>query len=275
LIRGILEFLSLDENKTKSRDTPVGKPLLNCDLNGVPRKHPWLYRGAVGMLSYLANSVQPEIQMAVHQTARFLVNPMRSHELAILHIGRYLCNNCERGITYKVDKTKGIKVYVDADFAGCWSVADADNADNVLSQTGFVICYANCPWVWCSKLQTEIALLTAEAKYIAMSHALRETIPIQNLVKEVSCIFHLPDPITDFCITVHEDNLSAISMAESLKFTPWLMMIASSSFVICYVDGDINSLHFRGSVRISAHYAVVFKFQTRRINILELTIQQN
>ncbi len=57
LIWRILEFLSLDENKTKSPDTPVGKPLLNCDLNGVPRKHPWLYRGAVGMLSYLANSV--------------------------------------------------------------------------------------------------------------------------------------------------------------------------------------------------------------------------
>jgi hypothetical protein len=85
LVWRILEFLSLDENKTKSCNTPVGKLLLNRDLNGVPRKHPWLYPGAVGMLSYLANSVRPEIQMAVHQTARFSVNPMRSHELAIIH----------------------------------------------------------------------------------------------------------------------------------------------------------------------------------------------
>ena len=59
-----------------------------------------------------------------------------------------------------------------------------------------------------------------------MSHALQETITIQNLVKEVSSIFHLPEPITDFCITVHEDNLSAISMAESLKFTPHSKHIA-------------------------------------------------
>jgi hypothetical protein len=57
LIWRILEFLSVDEKKTESRDTPVGKPLLNRDLNGVPRKHLWLYRGVVGMLSYLANSV--------------------------------------------------------------------------------------------------------------------------------------------------------------------------------------------------------------------------
>ncbi len=59
-----------------------------------------------------------------------------------------------------------------------------------------------------------------------MSHALRDTIPIQNLVKEVICIFHLPEPITDFCITIHEDNLSAISMAESLKITPRTKHIA-------------------------------------------------
>ncbi len=93
MVCSILQFLSLDENKTRGRNTPVGKPLLDCDLDGAPRKHPWLYRGAVGMLSYLGNSVQPEIQMAVHLSARFLVNPMRSHELAIMQIGRYLCNN--------------------------------------------------------------------------------------------------------------------------------------------------------------------------------------
>jgi hypothetical protein len=133
LVCRILEFFSLDEHKTKGRDTPVGKPLLNRNLDGVPCKHPWLYRGAVGMLSYLGNSVRPEIQMAVHQTARFLVNPMRSHELAIMRISWYLCNNCKRGIIYKVDRSKGIKVYVDAGFAGGWSSNDAENADNVLS----------------------------------------------------------------------------------------------------------------------------------------------
>jgi hypothetical protein len=77
-----------------------------------------------------------------------------------------------------VDKSKGLEVYVDADFAGGWSVADSENADNVLSRTGFVICYANCSIIWCSKLQTKITFSTAEAEYIAMSHVLRETILI-------------------------------------------------------------------------------------------------
>jgi hypothetical protein len=61
LVCCIIECLSLDKHETKGRNTPVEKPLLNCDLDGIPRKHPWLYCGAVGMLSYLGNSVRPEI----------------------------------------------------------------------------------------------------------------------------------------------------------------------------------------------------------------------
>jgi len=237
LVQRIIQFLSLDPHKTRGRDTPVGKPLLNKDLDGIQRKHTWLYRGAVGMLSYLCNSVRPEIQMAVHQTARYSVNPMRSHELAIMRIGRYLVENPDRGMRYQVDKDKGLEVYVDADFAGGWSAADSSNANNVLSRTGFVICYANCPVVWCSKLQTEIALSTAEAEYIALSHALREAIPIQNLTKEINCVFPLYIPQTNFCLTVHEDNCSTIAMAESLKFTPRTKHIA------------IKYHHFRSRVK--------------------------
>ena len=44
LICQILSLISLDKHKTKGRETPVGKPLLNRDLcGGVPCKHTWLY----------------------------------------------------------------------------------------------------------------------------------------------------------------------------------------------------------------------------------------
>jgi hypothetical protein len=62
-----------------------------------------------------------------------------------MRIGRYLCDNPEGGIIYNIDRTKGLKVYIYAKFAGGWSTADSENVDCVLSQTGFVICYANCP----------------------------------------------------------------------------------------------------------------------------------
>ena len=37
LVRIIIVSLSLDENKTRGRNTPVGKPLINCDLDGCPK----------------------------------------------------------------------------------------------------------------------------------------------------------------------------------------------------------------------------------------------
>ena len=66
------------------------------------------------------------------------------------------------------DKSKGLECYIDADFSGGWQKVDANDTGNVMSQTGFVIVYANCPVFWSIKLQTGIAFRTAEAEYIAL-----------------------------------------------------------------------------------------------------------
>jgi hypothetical protein len=39
--------------------------------------------------------------------------------------------------------------------------------------------------------------------------------------------------MTDFCIMLHEDNLSAVAMAESLKFTPCTKHIAIKYHHFC------------------------------------------
>ena len=97
---------------------------------------------------------------------------MHSHEQAIIQIGRYLLSTKVKGMLYKPDSSKGIEVFVDADFAGGWDSTNAMNAENIYLCTDYVIFYAGCPIFWQSKLQTEIALSTAEAEYIASSQAL-------------------------------------------------------------------------------------------------------
>jgi hypothetical protein len=178
------------------------------------------------MLTYLAGCVRPNIAMAVHQCARFSVSPMRSHEQAVMRIGRYLLSTCDKGMICKPNSSKGLEVYVDADFAGGWDPADPGNADNIYLRTGFVIRYASCPIFWQSKLQTEIALLMAEAEYIALSQALRETIPVMNLMKEINVVFPLYLPQPKFVIKVREDNQSCIAMASNPKFSPRTKHIA-------------------------------------------------
>jgi hypothetical protein len=101
------------------------------------------------------------------------------------------------------------------------------NADKFYSQTGYVIWYAGCPIYWQSKLETEIALSTAgEAEYIALSQALRETLPMTNLMKEINVIFPLYLPLPKFIIKVREDNQSCIAMANYPKFSPQTKHIA-------------------------------------------------
>ena len=88
---------------------------------------------------------------------------MLSHEKAIMCLGCYLLDTRKCSIIYKPDCLKGLECNVDADFAGGWTQANASNAENVLSRTGYVIMYASCPILWVSQLQTKIALSTAEA----------------------------------------------------------------------------------------------------------------
>ena len=112
---------------------------------------------------------------------------------------------------------KGLECYVDADFAGGWTQADASNAENVLSRTGYVIMYASCLILWVSRLQTEIALSTAEAEYIALSQALCNVIPLIALLKEVNTVFpvHVKTPM--FVCKMHKNNQLCITMATSQK----------------------------------------------------------
>ena len=45
--------------------------------------------------------------------------------------------------------------------------------------------YRGSPLMWVSKLQTQIALSTMEAEYIALSQSMQDLIPIHEVLKEI------------------------------------------------------------------------------------------
>ena len=75
--------------------------------------------------------------------------------------------------------------------------------------------------MWVSKLQTQVALSTTEAEYITLSMALREVIPIMELIKEMKeqgfddmqsiCMVH--------CVAF-EDNSGTLILATEHKLRP-------------------------------------------------------
>ena len=81
-------------------------------------------------------------------------------------MGRYLYHTKKEGIVYNPDTSKDLELYVDTYFDGGWLQDVAEDADNVMSRTGMIIMYDNCPIYWKTLLHTDIALIAAEAGYI-------------------------------------------------------------------------------------------------------------
>ena len=86
-----------------------------------------------------------------------------------------------------------------------------------------IIQYDGCPIIWKSQLQTEIALSTTEAEYMGLSYALREAIPLMNILIEMTkykVIPHSTQSTAKLHCKVFEDNSGALEMATTPKFRP-------------------------------------------------------
>ena len=76
-------------------------------------------------------------------------------------------------------KNVSFECFADADFCGSWDKNMAEEDGNTSkSLMGYVLTYSNCPLVWASKLARPICLSTMEAKYVAVSAALMQVIPV-------------------------------------------------------------------------------------------------
>ena len=113
--------------------------------------------------------------------------------------------------------------WADAAFAGEWNKEFAeDDPTTAKSRTGYVLMFAGCPITWASKLQTEIALSTVEAEYIALSQSLREVLAMMSLVKEAK-EFGVPlfsSNKTQVLCRAFEDNTGAMELSKVSKMRP-------------------------------------------------------
>ena len=170
------------------------------------------------MAMYLCSNTRPDIQFATHQCARFSHTPKASHTNAMKWICKYLKGTRDKGIIFDPDPDLKLDCYVDADFAGLWGYEDDQDPVCVKSRTGYVLTLGNCPILWVSRLQSEIALSTLEAEYVALSMSMRELLPMRELLQELGDQLNL-----DFAkpslmhSTVFKDNNGAIGLATSPK----------------------------------------------------------
>ncbi len=138
-------------------------------------------------------------------------------------LGRYLKQTPDHGMVMNVSNDAyKIDAYPDADFAGMYGHENHTDPACAKSCTGFIITFADCPVYSQSKLQTETALLTMEAKIIALSACCRELFPIIDMVRSMAEATNLPVGDTTMNVSIHEDNPGALVLAQTLppQFTP-------------------------------------------------------
>ena len=238
LIDSIIDDAGLQDSKTKPVPAKVSlqlhafkdEPVFDLNFN---------YRSIVGKLNYVAQTTRPDIMYATHQVAKYSSDPRKSHGEAILYLVRYLKKTRDYGLKFKPDPEKGFECYCDADFSGNWnrSFARVDPSTSK-SRSGWIVFYAGCPVCWASKLQSQVALSTTEAEYIAMSQALRDVIPVMNLIQELGEKgFEVICTKPHVYCKVFEDNSGALELARLPKLRP-----RTKHINVCYH-------HFREHVR--------------------------
>ena len=243
--------------------TPASTTPLGSDLNGDPFDQNWEYASIVGMLMFLAANSRPDIAYAVHQAARFTHAPRASHAQAVKKILRYLKGSATEGLHMAPTGAMTLDTFVDADFGGTFAVEDKQSPDCAKSRTGFVIFFSGVPILWVSKLQTQVALSTLEAEYIALSQSMRDLIPLREILKEIMMkvfdkgLMHCTPACTTHSKTfedvnaetdvipasnVYEDNNACLQMARVPKLTPRTKHIAIPYhwFRTQVVDKQIN-----------------------------------
>lgn len=226
LIERIIKESVLENSNPK--DIPVVKPLLQRDDKSKPLKKKIYYIFLNGMLSYLIGT-RPEICMAVNQTSKFCSNLKTYYYNALKRIIKYLIGTKEKGIILKPDILKGLECYVDADFAGDFDKNCEDDPSNVLSRTSYIIKYTNCPILFVSKIQREIALLRIESEYIALSITLRDIIPLNNLIKEISKTMDLETETPKVIYTIFKDNNGTLELVTAQNIRQGQSILASNT----------------------------------------------
>ncbi len=186
----IIEALGLDTKYSTPVDTPAESAALGKDVEGKEASGSINYASVVGMLLYLGHS-HPDISYSTHQCARYNHSSKQSHEDALKRIGHYLRRTLTKGLILNPSTTLIIDCYPEADFVGLWTRDNQQDPHCVCSRTGYVICLANCPVLWKSKMQTEIALLTMKAEYIALSTSCRDLFPLIDITNELCAVLQV------------------------------------------------------------------------------------
>ncbi|XP_021321767.1 uncharacterized protein LOC110437611 [Sorghum bicolor] len=160
---------------------------------------PTTYRSLVGALQYLTFT-RPDIAYAVQQVCLHMHDPRETHLVAAKRILRYLQGTLSHGLVIPRTAPTQLRVYTDADWAGC--------PDTRRSTSGYAVYLGGNLVSWSSKRQPTVSQSSAEAEYRAVANGVAEATWLRQLLQE------LHHPLDSACL-IYCDNVSACYLSTN------------------------------------------------------------
>lgn len=134
----------------KAANTPI-EPVKKSEEECVPTDKD-RYQSLVGKLIYLIHTT-PNIGFSVSLASRYMSNPTETDMKNVNRILQYLKGTPDRGLYFQKNSNKGIKVYIDSNWARCLY--------DMKSITGYCTFVSGNLVTWRSKKQFVVARSSA------------------------------------------------------------------------------------------------------------------
>lgn len=199
-IDSILSRFSLSDAKPVTTPITPGTVLSKADSPSDATKMASMkktpYREAIGSLMYAAVATRPDITFTISALSQFLENPGQVHWEAVKRVFRYLAGTKNHSLTYGNERH---------DLVG-FTDADGASQEHRHAISGFTFLINGAAISWASRKQELITLSTAEAEYVAATHAAKKSIWLRRLTGQL--FGPILTPTTLYC-----DNQAALRLA--------------------------------------------------------------
>ena len=155
------------------------------------------FRSLLGKEMYVAWD-RPDIQYATMTASKGAAHPTVLDMMKVKRVARYLVHRQHLRWVYAVKIFTGhIEVYTDSDWGG--------DQKTRRSTSGGILCFEGCIIRTWAKLQTMVALSSAEAEYLAMTKGVHEALALRTALLELG---------VETYITIYTDSTAAKASAE-------------------------------------------------------------
>ena len=198
-IKTILERFNLLDCNPVSTPIATGTQLRKSTQDDNIIDDPREYQSITGSQMYAMLCTRPDTAYAISQLSQYNNAPNKTHYAVVKRVLRYLKGTIDKGITFSGSLGLKLELYCDADWA---------SGEDRKSISAYIGMLAGGAITWRAKKQSTVATSSTEAEYMALLEAVKESVWIQQLLKELGRTAINTN-------TIYDDNQGAIALAHN------------------------------------------------------------